>query len=77
MTKKFLISIMILCLLLGGCAKGKSTQKAPTEADSTSNKNVLLTANGEQKIEVVNGSLFFNDYIPSTNDIAYFNPDTA
>lgn len=77
MTKKFLISIMILCLLLGGCAKGKSTQKAPTEADSTSNKNVLLTANEEQKIEIVNGSLFFNDYIPSTNDIAYFNPDTA
>ncbi|MDO5716937.1 MAG: hypothetical protein Q4Q17_03980 [Tissierellia bacterium] len=87
MTKKFLISIMILCFLLSGCIKDEPTQKIPTEADSTSNKNVrdsnkdsntvTSTNTFTQTIEVANGRLFFNECIPSTNDIAYFNPDTA
>lgn len=47
MTKKILIPIMALCLLLSGCTKSKSTEKAPTETASTSSKNVLLTVNGE------------------------------
>ena len=44
MTKKFLIPIIVLSLLLSGCNKNESNA-------SISNKNVLITVNGEPIFE--------------------------
>lgn len=53
-----------------------------TQTNNTRNSNntsnvVTSTNTFTKKMELTNGTLFFNEYIPTTNDIAYFNPDTA
>ncbi len=92
MTKKLLIPILALCLLLGGCgnsevtgaistASGSGSSTASGEADTSNPEtdSTILTSLGEftQEVELTNGSLFFNAYLPATGDMAYYDPDTA
>ncbi len=61
--------------LLNSCIPYIQTHKS---LNSNNTSNIITTTNNfTKKIKLANGTLFFNNYIPTTNDIAYFNPDTA
>ncbi|MDO5734480.1 MAG: hypothetical protein Q4P08_05050 [Eubacteriales bacterium] len=64
------------------CASESTTADFEDNRDnilsSKTDSNLMRSRNDfREKIEITNGSLFFNKCIPSINDIAYFNPDTA